>query len=180
MGFAFIREGDTTTHGGHVLACNAANLLHGKPIALVGDMVSCPKCGGVYPIVDVKNSLGVRFDDRAVASEGDKTACGATLLASQHFATASPTSGAGAPVGGGKSVVAEQQGGDDAKYRGRFQLVDDATRTPIPNHRYTVKSPDGQIIRGTTDATGHTDWLNTRHAASLSFNQAGTADPSDV
>ncbi len=79
MGFAFIREGGTTSHGGRVLACAPENKSDGVPLALLGDKVSCPKCGGVYPIVGVKN-LGVTFYGRPVASEGDTTACGATLI----------------------------------------------------------------------------------------------------
>lgn len=84
MGFAFIREGDTTSHGGRVLACSPENKSDGVPLALLGDKVSCPKCGGIYPIVGVKN-LGVTFDGRPVASEGDTTACGATLIRRGHF-----------------------------------------------------------------------------------------------
>jgi uncharacterized Zn-binding protein involved in type VI secretion len=174
MGFSFIREGDTTSHGGKVLACTATNMVHGKALALVGDMVSCPKCGGVYPIVDVKN-LGVTFGGRAAASEGDKTACGATLIASQSAASASPTSGEGASVGAGKSVLAQTIGQGDGAYRGRFQLVDDQTRTPLANHPYTVTSADGQTLQGVTDASGHTDWLNSDQSSSLSFNHRATS-----
>ncbi|WP_175992730.1 PAAR domain-containing protein [Burkholderia vietnamiensis] len=169
MGFAFIREGDTTSHGGRVLTCTPTNRVDGRPLALLGDMVSCPKCGGVYPIVDVKN-LGMTFDGRPVVSEGDKTACGATLIASQSTATASPTSGAGAPVGAGKSVLAQTAAQSDGVYRGRFQLVDDNTREPLANHPYTATSSDGQTIHGTTDANGHTDWLNSSQSTSLTFS----------
>ncbi len=48
MGSSFIREGDTTSLGGRVLACTSTNTVFGKPFALEGDMVSRPKCGGVY------------------------------------------------------------------------------------------------------------------------------------
>lgn len=47
MSWAFIREGDTTDHGGRGLACTSNNVVVGKPLAAEGDMVSCPKCGGV-------------------------------------------------------------------------------------------------------------------------------------
>lgn len=170
MGFSFIREGDSTSHGGKVLACNASHIVHGKPVALLGDMVSCPKCGGVYPIVDVKN-LGMTFGGRAVASEGDKTACGATLIASQGVATASPTSGGS--LGGGKSVLSQTSA--DTPYRGRFQLLDDASRQPLAGHPYTVKAADGRIVQGRTDASGYTDWLESDQSASLTFSQPGSA-----
>ncbi|MBU9413713.1 PAAR domain-containing protein [Burkholderia multivorans] len=172
MGFAFIREGDTTSHGGRVLACDPTNTVDGKALALLGDMVSCPRCGGVYPIVKIKADLNMTFNGRPVASDGDVTACGATLIASQNTATASPTSGAaGASIGGGKSVVAQR----DGSYRGRFQLVDDQTREPLANHVYTVRSAEGKTIHGTTDENGYTDWLDSQEASSLTFNQSGSA-----
>ncbi|WP_321817878.1 MULTISPECIES: PAAR domain-containing protein [unclassified Paraburkholderia] len=169
MGFSFIREDDTTSHGGKVLACTPTNVVHGKPLALLGDMVSCPKCGGVYPIVDVKN-LGMTFNGRPVASEGDKTACGATLIATQSVATASPTSGGS--VGSGKSVTAETS--PETPYRGRFRVLDDATREPLANHPYTVKASDGTVIQGTTDANGFTQWHDSTRASALTFSHSGS------
>ena len=169
MGFSFIREGDTTSHGGRVLACTPTNIVDGKPLALLGDMVSCPKCGGVYPIIDVKN-LGMTFGGRSVASQGDKTACGATLIPSQGVATASPTGGGS--VGGGKSVTPGTS--PQTPFRGRFQVVDDATRKPLANHPYTVQSSDGTVLQGATDADGFTQWHEASHASSLTFNQPGS------
>lgn len=171
MSSAFIREGDTTSHGGRVLACTSTNIVFGKPLALEGDMVSCPKCGGVYPIIGVR-VRSMTFGGRAVATDGDKTACGATLIASQGQATVEPTSGAGGSIGAGRSVLAQ----NDGAYRGRFQLVDDRTREPIANHPYTVTSADGKTVQGTTDASGHTDWLSSHQASSLSFQQPGSSE----
>ena len=171
MGFAFIREGDTTSHGGRVLACTPTNTVDGKALALLNDMVSCPKCGGVYPIVSVK-PLGMTFGGRPVASEGDTTACGATLIASQGTATAEPTSGPGGAVGGGKSVLPSSS--PDTPQRGRFQVLDDTTRQPVPGHPYTVTSSDGQTVQGKTDANGFTDWLEGHEASSLTFSHPGS------
>jgi uncharacterized Zn-binding protein involved in type VI secretion len=171
MDFSFICEGDTTSHGGRVLACAPENEVDGRPLALLGDKVSCPKCGGIYPIVGVKD-LGVTFDGRPVASEGDTTACGAALIASQNSAIAEPTSGAGALVGSGMSVFSQL--GADKSQCGRFQLVDDATRQPIAGHPYTVTSADGRVIHGKTDATGFTDWLEGDVASSLTLDYSGS------
>ncbi|MCA8036724.1 PAAR domain-containing protein [Burkholderia arboris] len=176
MGFAFIREGDTTTHGGRVLACDPTNTVDGKALALLGDMVSCPRCGGVFPIVKVKTDLHMTFNGRPVASDGDMTACGATLIASQSNATASPTAGAGHPIGGGRSVMAQQASADQfGPYRGRFQVIDEDTGKPVANHPYTVTGSDGSTITGTTDANGYTNWLETRQAASLTFERSGSS-----
>ncbi|KVQ59266.1 PAAR domain-containing protein [Burkholderia territorii] len=173
MNSAFIREGDATDHGGRVLSCTSTNVVFGKPVALEGDMVSCPKCGGVYPIVAVR-VRSMTFGGRAVATDGDRTACGARLIASQGNATVEPTSGAGGSVGAGKSVLAQTAAQDDGSYRGRFQLVDDKTREPLANHPYTATSSDGQTIRGTTDANGLTDWMSSSQSASLTFSHDGS------
>ncbi|WP_186197568.1 PAAR domain-containing protein [Burkholderia gladioli] len=172
MGFSFIREGDTTSHGGTVLSCTSTNIVHGKPLALLGDKVSCPKCKGIYPIVDVKN-LSMTFNGRPVASEGDKTACGASLIASQSVATASPTSGGS--VGGGKSVAAETS---PDSFRGRFQVLDDATRQPLAGHPYTIHAADGTVLQGKTDASGYTDWHDSAQASSLTFSHQPKASDS--
>jgi uncharacterized Zn-binding protein involved in type VI secretion len=171
MGFAFIREGDSTSHGGRVLACSPENADDGRPIALLGDKVSCPKCAGIYPIVGVKN-LGVTFGGRPVASDGDTTACGATLIASQNNTTAEPASGTGESVGGGRSVVSQLN--DEMPHRGRFQLIDDGTRQPLAGHPYSVTSSDGRVMKGKTDSSGFTDWLEGLQASSLTFHQPGT------
>lgn len=139
---------------------------------MLGDMVSCPKCGGVYPIVSTK-ALGVTFGGRPVASEGDRTACGASLIATQHVATASPTSGGAGSVGGGKSVL--PQSSLDTPQRGRFQVLDDVARQPVAGHPYTVTSSDGRVVQGQTDENGYTDWLESDQVSSLTFSQPGSA-----
>jgi uncharacterized Zn-binding protein involved in type VI secretion len=173
MGFAFIREGDSTSHGGRVLVCSPENESDGKPIALLGDMVSCPRCGGIFPIVNVKHELNMTFDGRPVATEGDQTACGATLIASSNGSVASPTGG---PIGQGRNVLAQRsRTSQGVSERGRFQVLDEETGRPIPNHPYTVKGDNGRVISGTTDENGYTDWLETDSASSLTFGHAGTS-----
>lgn len=81
---AVIVQGDRTTHGGVVLAGSPFSHCDGKPIARVGDMVSCPKCKGVFPIAEGNPS---HIDRGAwVAYNGCKTACGATLIIRARFA----------------------------------------------------------------------------------------------
>lgn len=175
MGFSFIREDDTTSHGGRVLKCSPRNESDGKAIALLGDMVSCPRCQGIFPIVQVKQ-LNITFDGRPVATEGDQTACGATLIASQNGTSASPTHGAGRSVGAGRTVISQlAEEATAGSQRGRFQILDDETGRPIPNHPYTVRSGNGQTIKGKTDENGYTDWLRTDSASSLTFDYDGAA-----
>jgi uncharacterized Zn-binding protein involved in type VI secretion len=171
MTSAFIREGDTTSHGGRVLACTSTNSMFGKPVALLGDMVTCPKCGGVFPIVDVKVS-SMTFGGRPVATDGDKTACGASLIASLGDAHVEQVSGAGGNVGGGRSVVPHQETTFGGAYRGRFQVVDEKTGNPVPNHPYSFTASDGSSVSGTTDDAGFTQWHQANEPASLRFVSA--------
>lgn len=76
--------------------------IHGRPVALVGHKVVCRKCRGTFPITtgtEDMSSFGM-----AVARHGDKTACGATLLASQPTSTWSDEPADGAPTAGESST----------------------------------------------------------------------------
>ncbi|MBW3511533.1 MULTISPECIES: PAAR domain-containing protein [Janthinobacterium] len=81
-----IRLGDKTSHGGTVLEASAVSDSGGIGMARVGDKVACPLPGhGVCPIVSGDSSLIV--DGKPVARHGDKTSCGALLIASQQATT---------------------------------------------------------------------------------------------
>lgn len=174
---AFIREGDTTDHGGKVLNCSPEHKVDGIPIARLGDMVSCPKCGGVYPIVQIL-PRGMSMGGKHPAFEGDKTACGATLIASQSSATAQRTSGPGGQAG----PIASHQTASYAPgpYRGRFQVLDESTGQPIPNHPYTLRASDGTALSGQTDSNGYTQWHEGAEPASLQFSSPSTQVPGGV
>ncbi|WP_028309872.1 PAAR domain-containing protein [Derxia gummosa] len=77
-----IRLGDMTSHGGCVtsVSCTTATAM-GKPLARVGDQVSCP-IRGHGPTVIVEGDPDWIIDGRAVALDGHRTACGAALIAS--------------------------------------------------------------------------------------------------
>lgn len=57
------------------------DICHGKPIAYIGHKVSCPKCKGTFPIIE--GVMTTTFYGKGVALAGMKTACGATLVATQ-------------------------------------------------------------------------------------------------
>ncbi|WP_313065239.1 PAAR domain-containing protein [Achromobacter animicus] len=86
-----IRVGDKTTHGGTVLEGFSSYDIDGRAAAGLGHKVNCPKCKGVFPIIEGVPSFAV--GDSLVAIEGMKTACGAALIASQGFALVDPDPG---------------------------------------------------------------------------------------
>lgn len=77
----FIRLGDTTSHGGTVISADMTMIVEGQPVARVGDMTVCRKCRGKFPIVPNQSNTSAMGQN--IAREGDKTACGAVLIAGQ-------------------------------------------------------------------------------------------------
>lgn len=74
-----IRLGDPTSHGGRVVSAAASYSVMGKGIARVGDQVSCPERGHATAVI-VEGDPDWVIDGRAVALEGHRTSCGATLI----------------------------------------------------------------------------------------------------
>ena len=73
-----IRLDDPTSHGGRVTQASGVPMF-GKPVALKGDLVFCPKEGhGVNPIIEGSSSMSM--NGIPVALAGHRTACGCTLL----------------------------------------------------------------------------------------------------
>lgn len=76
-----IRLGDTTSHGGKVVSVSANQFtVDGIAVARVGDACSCPIKGHDNCTIAEGEARHV-IDDIAVAYEGHKTTCGATLVA---------------------------------------------------------------------------------------------------
>ncbi|MBB3120024.1 PAAR domain-containing protein [Pseudoduganella violacea] len=86
MARAVICLGDPTSHGGKVLEGDPNATIDGRPIALRGHMTLCPQCKGKFPITEGLDHHS--FGGIGTALEGMKTACGATLIATQHLMTA--------------------------------------------------------------------------------------------
>lgn len=181
----FIVQGDRTSHGGVVLAGSPFSDCDGKPIARVGDQCSCPKCNGVFPIAQGDNSNII--DGAPVAYHGCKVACGATLISSQLRTQTEPSSGAGSGAGGsagneahnrfgavgaGMSAAYEDGPVEDGSelFQGRFQLVSLEDGQPISGQAVRVRSTGGQLITGTTDAEGYTQWVERAASEFLAFD----------
>ena len=78
---AMIILGDKTSHGGTVVEASQHSDSGGIGIARVGDKTSCP-IHGSSPIVSGDTTMIV--DGKPVARHGDKTGCGAVLIAGQN------------------------------------------------------------------------------------------------
>jgi uncharacterized Zn-binding protein involved in type VI secretion len=76
-----IRLGDKTSHGGAVLEASPHSDSGGIGIARVGDKTSCPIHGSG---TIASGDMTMIVDGKPAARNGDKTSCGATLIAGQQ------------------------------------------------------------------------------------------------
>lgn len=76
-----IRVGDATSHGGRVETGREKSTVMGRAVACVGDQCTCPMSGH-HNCVIVEGDPDVTIDGVAVAFDGHKTSCGATLISS--------------------------------------------------------------------------------------------------
>ena len=83
--------GDRTSHGGAFITADTTSDISGKYMARVGDLTVCRKCKGSFPIKAGPSDL-VDGACKGYARHGDKTACGASLFASQMWSTWSDVS----------------------------------------------------------------------------------------
>lgn len=81
-----ILVGDTTSHGGRVEEGCSTDTFDGRALACVGHRVWCPKCKGSFAILpEASGGHSLPWiEGLNLAVEGMRTACGATLIASQQ------------------------------------------------------------------------------------------------
>jgi uncharacterized Zn-binding protein involved in type VI secretion len=165
-----IRQGDPTSHGGRVIEGSLFDICMGKPIAFVGHKVTCPKCKGIFPIAE--GAPNTTFYGKGVALAGMKTACGATLIATQFTDTVEYSRGS-VPAASDTKAADQAQGASTQTPRGaaaitgtgnqlfneKFMLIDDETGDPLPHTEYAIRRASGEIEHGTTDVNGCTHLL---------------------
>ena len=81
MAGPLIRLGDKTSHGGTVVEASPHSDSDGIGIARMGDKATCPIHGST---AIASGDATLIVDGKPAARQGDKTACGAILIASQQ------------------------------------------------------------------------------------------------
>jgi uncharacterized Zn-binding protein involved in type VI secretion len=134
----FVQSGDSTTHGGKVLAGSDNAFYEGIPTAGVGDLLFYPKRKGKHPIVS---------------------------SALQAFDHPKPIARSGAKLIARRSAVKSQQGWIgpfDGQYDQQIVAVDAATGNPIHYYPFFIETEDGRTYMGRTDEEGKTPRIITQ------------------
>jgi len=79
MSQEFVLLGDKTTHDGEVISASSTMIINGKPVALVGDEVSCPR-HGPNPISEGTDQWSE--NGRAMVVNGCHSECGCQVISS--------------------------------------------------------------------------------------------------
>lgn len=161
--------------------------MSGKPAARVTDPTSCPLPGhGINPIAI--GSPNVNFDGLAAARMTDKSACGSPITGAVsatvfinglNAATLDSTGAHGNVVIGGSGTVIIGDTVVAAPFSGlmpmpvyfsdKFQLVDEDSGEPMPDHIYAIQRADGSVEHGVSDAMGYTHAVNSHLPESVTL-----------
>lgn len=146
---------------------------HNKPIARVGDKVTCPIPGHGTTVI-VEGDPTMILDGKPVARHGDKCACGAVLISSQVVSSIDSGGGSSPSASSAVSRDSPQHGAQVSskeqtcsttesvglQFDDKFTLWDEETGEPLANAPYAIKRASGSLEHGTTDDRGHTHLLS--------------------
>lgn len=165
-----IRLGDPTSHGGVVVSAESNFIMFGKPVALVGDVCTCPIKGHDHCVIMEGDPLWT-FNGRGVALDGALLSCGGFAMSTLSQVTRSYEGDGSAFDGGASGGIesADAMGEDiDPENPGRFELIDEITNEVISDDPYRMGYHD-QKGQGTTDAQGITPAIEDIHATQARF-----------
>jgi uncharacterized Zn-binding protein involved in type VI secretion len=158
-----ITLGAPTTTGGKVISASSDSKIDGAPIALEGDLVTCPDCKTAGKILCVGPRIPEILNGKNVALENDLCICRCAvpprLLPSQNLRSQviKDTGRALSNPAHGGAV----RGAPSQVYTDRFVLVDDCSGVPLPQREYAVVRASGKLEFGTSDPHGQTHLLST-------------------
>ena len=161
-----ITLGAGTTSGGTVVSASSSSRIHDMPIALEGDLVSCPVCKSTGRILCVGPRIPEMLNGKHVALENDFCTCHCTpsprLLANQtaRSQVIKDTGSALSHAVEADAAPRRPHGSGKRLYSGRFVLVDHHTGAPLANQEYAVVRQSGRLEFGTSDAQGQTHVLS--------------------
>lgn len=150
-----IRLGDPTDHGGFVTSAASTTVFFGKPVALIGDAVSCPRQGHTNCVI-VECDPSWTVNGKGVALEGHMVSCGAVLISTMPEVGRSYEGGGASVAGMASAARAALVAANAAKgFDQHFQVVDQ-DGSPVDNLLVHLEQPDGSTAMVNTSSGGFT------------------------
>ncbi|MYM41041.1 PAAR domain-containing protein [Duganella qianjiadongensis] len=155
-----ITLGASTSAGGKVITASSNGSIHGSKIALEGDAIFCPACKSQGKIMCTGPRIAETWNGKKIALEDDLCNCGCLipprLLPVQfvrYQTIAISATSASAPM--------DRTSNKAAIFDDRYILFDGDTGELLINTEYALRTTDGELEFGTTDANGHTHLIST-------------------
>lgn len=157
-----ITLGAPTTSGGKVISASSDGKIGGVPIALEGDLVTCPVCKTAGKILCIGPRIPETWNGRNVALESDLCMCRcpvAPRLMPSQLVRSQVIKQTGHALSN-PAYVRAARGAPHRVFTDRFMLVDDYDGSALPNREYAIVRASGQIEFGTSDSLGLTHALS--------------------
>ncbi|WP_321146455.1 PAAR domain-containing protein [Providencia alcalifaciens] len=149
----FLRVGDSTTCGGHILTGDNTFQWYGVAGAREGDLVTCGKHSGAYYIIGGVNNVWMENRKHAGSIESMSTCpCRARFIPSINDCYITEESTENTNVI--KETARHEEINQD--HHARYLCTDDFGN-PLSNYKYHIYF-DNEKISGVTDSDGHTQW----------------------
>ncbi len=157
-----ITLGASTTSGGQVISASSDGRIDGVPIALEGDLVTCPACNSAGKIQCVGPRIPESWNGKNVALENDLCICRCPLppkllpnqtLRSQVIKDSGRALSQSAPETASRSAFGES-------FSDCYRLVDDFSGQALAHREYALVRASGKLEFGTSDARGQTHVLS--------------------
>ncbi len=157
-----ITLGASTTSGGNVISASSEGRIDGVPIALEGDLVTCPSCNSAGKIQCVGPRIPESWNGKNVALENDLCICRCPVppkllpnqtLRSQVIKDSGRALSQPTPEAATRGALGES-------FSDCFRLVDDFSGKVLAHREYALVRASGKLEFGTSDARGHTHVLS--------------------
>jgi uncharacterized Zn-binding protein involved in type VI secretion len=157
-----ITLGAPTSSGGKVISASSDGKIDGAPIALEGDLVTCPVCKTAGKILCVGPRIPETWGGKNVALENDLCICrcaSAPRLLPNQTLRCQVIKDTGRALSNPAAMPAVRSDTGQA-FAERFVLVDDHDGSPLQNREYAVVRASGKLEFGTSDQSGQTHLLS--------------------
>lgn len=138
--------------------------IDGQPVARVNDMVSCPRCKRMATIVSSRFPTVIAHG-KPVAYDQDMTNCGAIIYSRHNNHAGWKEDNEGEAVSHIEDYIPHQA----PRFQEHFILRNNGTGEPLAGVPYTIRTDDGKVYKGQTDAQGRTDVVWTDSAKPIEF-----------
>ena len=157
-----ITLGAATTTAGKVISASSESKIDGVPIALEGDLVTCPACKSAGKILCVGPRIPETWKGKNVALENDLCICRCAAhprLRPSQYMRSQVIKDTGSALSNPAHLNAAR-GGPTQVYSDKFVLLEENDGAPLANREYAVVRASGKLEFGTSDKQGQTHLLS--------------------